>query len=226
MTIHNIGDAKFGRDQATAHLNDGVEITRLNGPIASDVVGTGYGLGANRAVGSQRQPVAEAKSDSTEFGGEFDIHSSTIKLNKFNHQFYRFIRPTDSVFVPNQSVNLSELESEERDIESFKRFNWYFEPPKNKPKINFNVKDIVVTKKQPTSDNSSPYFGDLASSSLCNTPPPHPDEEYPARASSISLPSSSHDLINSDALKGNPPAAKLDNFLHGIIGDELNVDRV
>lgn len=93
MTIHNIGDAKFGREQATAHLNDGVEITRLNGPMNSDVVGTGYGLGANRAVGSQRQPVVEAKTDltattSTEFGGEFDIHSSTIKLNKFNNYFF------------------------------------------------------------------------------------------------------------------------------------------
>lgn len=144
--------------------------------------------------------------------------------------FFRFFHNTDSVFVPNQSVNLSELESEERDIESFKRFNYYFEPPKNKPKINFNVKDIVVTKKQPASDNSSPYFGDLASSSLCNTPPPHPDEEYNVRASSLSLPSS-HDLNapksnHCDPLKSTATTANLDNFLHGIIGDELNVDRV
>lgn len=45
-------------------------------------------------------------------------------------------------------VNLNELESEERDIESFKRFNYYFDPPKNKPKINLNVKDIVVSNKK------------------------------------------------------------------------------
>lgn len=137
----------------------------------------------------------------------------------------------DSVFVPNQSVNLSELESEERDIESFKRFNWYFEPPKNKPKINFNVKDIVLTKKQPASDNSSPYFGDLASSSLCNTPPPHPDEEYHTHASSVSLPSSSHDsnapkASHCDPLRASAPTANVDNFLHGIIGDDLKADRV
>lgn len=49
-------------------------------------------------------------------------------------------------------MNLNELESEERDIETFKRFNYYFEPPKTKPKINLNVKDIVVNKKL-TSNN-------------------------------------------------------------------------
>lgn len=79
--------------------------------------------------------------------------------------FSFFIVP-DSIFVPDQTVNLSELESEERDIESFKRFNYYFQPPKNKPKIKLNVKDIVVTKKQKvpsdvTSDNcNSSYFSD------------------------------------------------------------------
>lgn len=45
-------------------------------------------------------------------------------------------------------VNLSELESEERDIESFKRFDYYFNPPKNKPKVNINVKDIVVHSRK------------------------------------------------------------------------------
>lgn len=50
------------------------------------------------------------------------------------------------------------MESEERDIESFKRFNYYFEPPKNKPKVNLNLKDIVVNnKKLPMSD--AQYFG-------------------------------------------------------------------
>ena len=56
----------------------------------------------------------------------------------------------DSIFAPNQTVNLNELESDEREIESFKRFNYYFEPPKNKPKVNLNVKDIVVNNKKPT----------------------------------------------------------------------------
>lgn len=50
----------------------------------------------------------------------------------------------ENIFAPNQMVNLNELESEERDIESFKRFNYYFDPPKNKPKINLNVKDIMA----------------------------------------------------------------------------------
>lgn len=128
-----------------------------------------------------------------------------------------FFVVVENVFVPNSAVNLNELESEERDIETFKRFNYYFEPPKNKPKINFNMKDIVVTKKQPTSDNSSPYFGDLASSSLSNTP--HPEDDI------------YHDITafksnNCDPLKPHPTTnhVHLDNFLHGIIGDELNTD--
>lgn len=54
----------------------------------------------------------------------------------------------ENIFAPNQMVNLNELESEERDIESFKRFNYYFDPPKTKPKINLNVKDIVVANKK------------------------------------------------------------------------------
>lgn len=71
MTIHNIGDAKFGRYPATTTgLNDGVEITRVNGPMPG-----GYGIGANLDVGSYRQSLAEKKNDltatnSTEFDGE------------------------------------------------------------------------------------------------------------------------------------------------------------
>lgn len=124
-----------------------------------------------------------------------------------------FISTADSIFAPNQTVNLNELESEERDIESFKRFNYYFEPPKNKPKVNFNVKDIVLTKKHPSSDNSSPYFGDLAS--LSNTPHSEDDLLY--------------NEMNALKLSHGPvpvrphvsSASQFDNFLHGIIGDEL-----
>lgn len=66
----------------------------------------------------------------------------------------------DNIFAPNQMVNLSELESEERDIESFKRFDYYFEPPKHKPKINLNVNDIVVKKKPSSASESGANFGD------------------------------------------------------------------
>lgn len=62
----------------------------------------------------------------------------------------------DSIFAPNQTVNLSELASEEREIESFKRFNYYFKPPANKPKVNFDVKNIVLAKKAGSSDTTSP----------------------------------------------------------------------
>lgn len=67
VTIHNVGDAKFGRDPVAPHLHDGVEITRINGPMA----GSNYGL----AVGSHRHSYPDAKHDSnptntTEFGGK------------------------------------------------------------------------------------------------------------------------------------------------------------
>jgi FAM193 family C-terminal len=78
------------------------------------------------------------------------------------------------VFAPNQQVNLNELDLLERDIESFKRFNYYFDPPKNKPKININVKDIVVTgakKARSHNQNSSesPSFGDRISDGMSSS---------------------------------------------------------
>lgn len=79
--------------------------------------------------------------------------------------------------------------------------------------MNFNVKDIVVNKKQPSSDNSSPYFGDLTS---------HTNTPY-----------SEDDLLNNEMQglklsRGPTPIrpnasqpSRYDNFLHGIIGDEI-----
>lgn len=117
-------------------------------------------------------------------------------------------------------MNLNELEEEERDIEQFKRFNYYFDPPKNKPKINFDVKGIVVAKKQPASENSSPYFGELASSSKCYTP--HLEDEYYDQSLNSFKP------INCDPLKPHKTQINqvhsMDNFLHGIIGDEVKTD--
>lgn len=126
---------------------------------------------------------------------------------------------TDHIFAPNQAISLNELEAEERDIESFKRFNYFFDPPKNKPKVNFNVKDIVVNKKHPSSDNSSPYFGDLASHS--NTPSHSEDDLLYQEFQALKLASAN--------AHGHPIAvrpqvsnvSRYDNFLHGIIGDEL-----
>lgn len=124
----------------------------------------------------------------------------------------------ENIFVPNSAVNLSELESEERDIETFKRFNYYFEPPKNKLKVNFDVKGIVVNKKQPSSETSSPYFGELANSSLSNTP--HPEDDAYSDANAFKT-------TNCDTIKSQPTVnpTQLDNFLHGIIGDQLEADQ-
>lgn len=97
-------------------------------------------------------------------------------------------------------------------------FNYYYNPPKNKPKINFDVKNIVVARKQPASENSSPYFGELAGSSLSNTP--HPEDEFYPELNSFKP-------INCDPLKPQSTINRthLDNFLHGIIGDELKNDQ-
>lgn len=76
MTIHNIGEAKFGRDPATTiGLTDGVEITRVNGQMPG-----GYDACTSRAVGSHRQSHVEAKSNlnaaaSNEFGGKFHSYN-------------------------------------------------------------------------------------------------------------------------------------------------------
>jgi FAM193 family C-terminal len=69
---------------------------------------------------------------------------------------------------------LNELDLSERDIETFKRFDYFFAPPKNKPKININVKDIVVTgakkpRSHPLNSSESPSFGDLISDGMSSS---------------------------------------------------------
>lgn len=164
-----------------------------------------------------------------------------VNINYFNSKKCQLISISfgfaESVFVPNQSVSLSELESDDRDIEAFKRFNYYFEPPKNKPKVNFNVKDIVVTKKQPSSDSSSPHLGEVASSTS-NTPPqteeepkanacdPLRPEPVPAAQQSQPLPAEQQPQQEPVPQEPrSPSASQSDNFLNGIIGDEINSDR-
>lgn len=72
----------------------------------------------------------------------------------------------ESVFEPNQVLNLNDLPSDERDIESFKRFNYFFEPPKSKMKVNLNVQDIYSSRNQDSpsamgnNSNASPRMWD------------------------------------------------------------------
>lgn len=78
------------------------------------------------------------------------------------------------VFAPNQQVSLSELESAEREIESFKRFDYYFKPPVNKPKVNFDVKNIVLANRRAVqspdnftnSSSSSSFYDEVTASRL------------------------------------------------------------
>lgn len=101
------------------------------------------------------------------------------------------------------------MESEERDIESFKRFNYYFEPPKNKPKVNLNLKDIVVNnKKLPMSD--AQYFGDIAAPI---------DEQLYNDMSALNL-NTDNDMMSggSGALKHAGVIGSEMKILHGHIG--------
>ncbi|KAG4067279.1 hypothetical protein HA402_000270 [Bradysia odoriphaga] len=189
VTIHNISESKFHRDQPPPSLSNGVEITRIPGPSSHQQQqhnSQTHIYPSNLAVGSQR-PVRNGEHIS-EFG--------------------------DSVFAPNQTVNLSELESEERDIESFKRFDYYFEPPKNKPKVNFNVKDIKVRSKMTNSnsDSSSPYFGE--SSSPMNGS--ELDDLY-QDMNTLSLSNNCDPRQHGNVTGGNYAA---DHYLHGVV-DEL-----
>ncbi|XP_026464708.1 putative uncharacterized protein DDB_G0282133 [Ctenocephalides felis] len=147
VTIHNISDSMYKSSSHDLKENDyGVEITKMPNMQQS------YGKYGN-------------------IGEELTLTRSHTVNNPVDYQSYPFASfvngqtntkarkdsdLVDNIFAPNQMVNLSELESEERDIESFKRFNYYFEPPKNKPKINLNVNDIVVKKKASSaSENGS-----------------------------------------------------------------------
>lgn len=135
------------------------------------------------------------------------------KVNKRSENTETYFRFTDSVFTPNQTVNLSELESEERDIESFKRFDYYFEPPKNKPKVNFNVKDIKVRSKMTNSnsDSSSPYFGESSSINGSEI-----DDLY-HDMNTLSLSTNCDPRQHANLTGGNYVA---DHYLHGMV-DEL-----
>lgn len=57
--------------------------------------------------------------------------------------------PMDSVFEPNQ-INLDEMTSS--DVESFKRFNYFFDP-KNKMKGNLSVQDIYNNSRKDSPSN-------------------------------------------------------------------------
>ncbi|CAK1552918.1 unnamed protein product [Leptosia nina] len=57
--------------------------------------------------------------------------------------------PESSVFLPDRNItNLSTLEVTDREIESFKRFDYFFEPPQHKPKVQLDVRDIAAALRQ------------------------------------------------------------------------------
>ncbi|XP_058467636.1 uncharacterized protein LOC131440392 [Malaya genurostris] len=219
VTIHNINESKFLRQQGQNLSND-IEITRISAP-GSSIASSGlshpsqtvpHPLLMSPAGSTISSEAATAASVSSITGGSSggiagtsnsaasaaqaasllalnDIETSLF-LQKYQQQQLQLqqqlqqqmqqlqLQPLsrqqqqqligeygENIFAPNQMVNLNELESEERDIESFKRFNYYFDPPKNKPKINLNVKDIVVNSKKPGEAPSNNHVGSSGNSS-------------------------------------------------------------
>ncbi|XP_055716056.1 uncharacterized protein LOC129809929 isoform X3 [Phlebotomus papatasi] len=151
VTIHNISESKFLRNQSAAAANAGsnkVEITRIPSSTANTCDNLNLAVGSHRSGKTRASNGCSSNSNGSEILPEFG----------------------DSIFAPNQKVNLNELESEERDIETFKRFNYYFEPPKNKPKVNLNLKDIVLNKKKSSPESPSMFFGGLDGNSITSTP--------------------------------------------------------
>ncbi|KAJ8706492.1 hypothetical protein PYW07_012570 [Mythimna separata] len=54
----------------------------------------------------------------------------------------------DFYFEPPQHKPKVQLDVSEREIESFKRFDFYFEPPQHKPKVQLDVRDIAAALRQ------------------------------------------------------------------------------
>ncbi|XP_068627387.1 uncharacterized protein [Battus philenor] len=61
-----------------------------------------------------------------------------------------------SVFLPDRSItNLSALEAAEREIESFKRFDFYFEPPRHKPRCQHPITKYATTTERKIKEEMS-----------------------------------------------------------------------
>lgn len=120
MTIHNINESKFLANQQQTSISNHVEITRIPSEKNCDKL----------AVGCERKSLQQHPMA----GGLANGGGPSQNQNQNHHH-------PESVFEPNQ-INLNELTSDEREIESFKRFNYFFDPPKNKMKVNLNVQDI------------------------------------------------------------------------------------
>ena len=55
---------------------------------------------------------------------------------------------TDSVFAPKDiDLDNGEIDDDEREIEAFKRFCFNSVPLQEKPKVNFDMKNISLKKK-------------------------------------------------------------------------------
>lgn len=72
VTIHNVADANFHREQAQSLLTNGVEITRIAAPLKSSGDNAFGGADPNLAVGSHRQATKshDMTGATTEYGGE------------------------------------------------------------------------------------------------------------------------------------------------------------
>lgn len=124
------------------------------------------------------------------------------------------------VFAPNQQVSLSELETEEREIESFKRFDYFFKPPVHKPKVNFDVKNIVLANRKnvPSPDSASSFFDVQNATAQGKSLHDHPLDDFFADMSMMSL-RGNFNIDELGILDGSDAgqALRADTFIQGLL---------
>lgn len=96
VTIHNISESKFHRDQPPPSLSNGVEITRIPGPSSHQQHHSQTHIyPSNLAVGSQR-PMRNGEHIS-EFGGNYqDLNKTEIKIP--THRTTKFVSQLQIAF--------------------------------------------------------------------------------------------------------------------------------
>ena len=141
MTIHNINDSKFLANQHVP-ISNHVEITRIPAEKAQKMTTTTHC--DKLAVGSERR-TQQGNGSASDWRQQQHHHAGPVAAGGGH---------PESVFEPAQ-INLNERSPDERDIESFKRFNYFFEPPKSKMKVNLNVQDIYNSRGQESPSNST-----------------------------------------------------------------------
>ncbi|KAI5637228.1 hypothetical protein NE865_10125 [Phthorimaea operculella] len=167
VTIHHVTESKFykGQDGPPPPLEDSLfsrpaPPTAPSAPPAPETIYNSTSAFNNTHAGvmgtgtsSTSSPTAESRTSSAGSPAPSAIFAQQQQLAQqmqqqqmqqqqlLMQQHKQHIPHDSSVFAPDRSItNLSSLEVSEREIESFKRFEYFFEPPPHKPKVQLDLK--------------------------------------------------------------------------------------